>query len=277
MAGPEGNQTPGHELRASHDDREQVIGTLKTAFVQGRLTEEELGARAGQVYASRTYAELAGATADIPDELAGRAGARPRRDPWRATKIAWRVEYSLFLPGIVTVLVMPGGPSINWAEIGLSASLVYLLFWTLGVALMVVSRRPGTAPEDREHLHPMPAVARDQVIRVLGSARAQGRLTDEEHDERSALVSASRGWADLDALIADLPAGLAAQPPRARDVRTGVCVSAGAASVLAALVLSNPDNILAFLLALLCLAVLVVVPVVTVGLWADVRHQKKRL
>ena len=31
----------GH-LRASHADREQVIGTLKAAFVQGWLAEDEL-------------------------------------------------------------------------------------------------------------------------------------------------------------------------------------------------------------------------------------------
>jgi hypothetical protein len=264
------------ELRASDGDREQVIGTLKTAFLQGRLTEEELGGRAGQVYASRTYAELAGITADIPDELTGRTQARTPRDPWRATKIAWRVEYSVFLPGIVTILIMPGGPRITGTEIVLVPTVVYLLFWILGIAMMVTSRQSKAAPEDREQLHAAHAVARDQVIRVLGGALAQGRLTEEEHRERSALVPTSRCWADLDALIADLPAGLATQPPKARDVRTGVCVSAGAASVLAALILLSPDNMLAFLLALLCLATLVVVPVVTAGLWADVRHQKKR-
>jgi uncharacterized protein DUF1707 len=286
IAGPGSNETPGPEataksrdhgdLRASHDDREQAIGTLKTAFVQGRLTGEELGVRAGQVYASRTYAELAGITADIPDELAGRTQARSRRDPWRATKIAWRIEYSVFLPGIVTILVIPGGPSVTAAQVALAATVAYLLFWVLGIAMMVSSRRSKAAPGDREHLHAAHAVARDQVIRVLGAALAQGRLTEEEHQERSALVPASRCWADLDALIADLPAGLASQLPKARDVRAGVCVSAGAASVLAALVLSSPDDMLAFVLALLCLATLIVVPVVTVGLWADVRHQKKR-
>ena len=264
------------DLRASHDDREQAIGTLKTAFVQGRLTEEELGVRAGQVYASRTYAELAGITADIPDELAGRTRARSRRDPWRATKIAWRIEYSVFLPGIVTLLVLPGGTRMTAAGIALAATVCYLLFWVLGIATMVSSRQSKAAPEDREHLHAAHAVARDQVIRVLGGALAQGRLTEEEHHERSVLVPASRCWADLDALVADLPAGLASQPPKARDVRAGVCVSAGAASVLAALVLSRPDDMLAFVLALLCLATLIVVPVVTVGLWADVRHQTKR-
>src|SRR5690242_2676479 len=243
--------------------------------MQGRLTEEELGVRAGQVYASRTYAELAGITADIPDELAGRTQARSRRDPWRATKIAWRIEYSVFLPGIVTILVIPGGPSVTAAQVALAATVAYLLFWVLGIAMMVSSRRSKAAPGDREHLHAAHAVARDQVIRVLGAALAQGRLTEEEHQERSALVPASRCWAELDALIADLPAGLASQLPKARDVRAGVCVSTGAASVLAALVLSSPDNMLAFLLALLCLATLIVVPVVTVGLWADLRYQKK--
>ena len=267
----------GHgDLRASHDDREQVIGTLKTAFVQGRLTEEELGVRAGQVYASRTYAELAGITADIPDELDSRTQARSRRDPWRATKIAWRIEYSVFLPGIVTILVLPPGPHLTAGEVILAATVCYLLFWVIGIAMMVASRQSRPAPGDREQLHAAHAVARDQVIRVLGGALAQGRITEEEHQERSALVPTSRDWTDLDALIADLPAGLASQPPKARDVRAGVCVSAGAASVLAALVLSRPDDMLAFVLALLCLATLIVVPVVTVGLWADVRHQTKR-
>jgi Domain of unknown function (DUF1707) len=72
-------------LRASHADREHVIGTLKAAFVQGRLTKDELDLRIGQTFASRTYAELARLTADIPAGLiaaprprnAARAPARP--------------------------------------------------------------------------------------------------------------------------------------------------------------------------------------------------------
>jgi hypothetical protein len=56
----------GDRLRASHADREQVIEALKNAFMQGRLTGEELGARTGQVLAARTYAELDAVTADIP-------------------------------------------------------------------------------------------------------------------------------------------------------------------------------------------------------------------
>jgi Domain of unknown function (DUF1707) len=66
MAG--GARGPGH-LRASHADREQVIGVLKAAFVQGRLSKDELELRVGQALASRTYAELAAITADLPAGL----------------------------------------------------------------------------------------------------------------------------------------------------------------------------------------------------------------
>ncbi len=142
MAGPgdESAATGGRsrgDLRASHADREQVIGTLKAAFVQGRLTEDELDARAGQVYASRTYAELAEVTADIPAEL---AGAQSPRDPWRATKIAWRVVYAAFLPGIVGLILIPGGPHTTLEDAVILIAVVYLVFWILGVCMMVASR-----------------------------------------------------------------------------------------------------------------------------------------
>jgi uncharacterized protein len=55
----------GH-LRASDADRERVVDTLKAAFVQGRLTKEELGMRTGLALESRTYGELTAITADIP-------------------------------------------------------------------------------------------------------------------------------------------------------------------------------------------------------------------
>jgi Domain of unknown function (DUF1707) len=53
-------------LRAGHADREQVIEALKTAFVDGRLTKNELAARTGRTLAARTYADLAALTADLP-------------------------------------------------------------------------------------------------------------------------------------------------------------------------------------------------------------------
>jgi hypothetical protein len=125
-------------LRASHTDREQVVGTLKTAFVQGRLTRDEFDARVDQAYASRTYAELAEVTTDIPT---GPVGTRPPRDPWRATKLAWRTVYAIILPGIVTLIVLPGGQgNPSTGAVVTTAVITYLLFWLVGLVVMVGSR-----------------------------------------------------------------------------------------------------------------------------------------
>ena len=81
MTGPQDPAAAGCDrLRAGHADREQVIETLKDAFVQGRLTREELDARAGQALAARTCADLAALTADIPAAPAA-AGAPARPGP----------------------------------------------------------------------------------------------------------------------------------------------------------------------------------------------------
>jgi hypothetical protein len=65
--GPQDPAAAGRDrLRAGQADREQVIGTLKTAFVHGQLTRDELDTRAGQALTARTYADLAALTADIP-------------------------------------------------------------------------------------------------------------------------------------------------------------------------------------------------------------------
>ena len=77
MAGRE-HETPaggGHgRLRASDADREQVIDVIKAAFVDGRVTKDELDTRVTQTLVSRTYAELAMVTADLPARLARPAG-----------------------------------------------------------------------------------------------------------------------------------------------------------------------------------------------------------
>lgn len=56
---------PGH-LRASRADRERAIEVLKYAFVQDRLTKDELDAQVGQALVARTYADLDAVTAEIP-------------------------------------------------------------------------------------------------------------------------------------------------------------------------------------------------------------------
>ena len=91
MTGPEKGAAAGRgHLRAGDADRERVIEVLKAAFVQGRLDHDELDSRVGQVFTSRTYAELAVLTADIPARQAdarqpgtGLAGTGPSSTPAR--------------------------------------------------------------------------------------------------------------------------------------------------------------------------------------------------
>jgi hypothetical protein len=66
-------------LRVSHDEREQVIDTLKVAFVRGTLAKDEFDVRVSQAFASRTYAELAAVTAGLPAEPTAAQPTRPAR------------------------------------------------------------------------------------------------------------------------------------------------------------------------------------------------------
>jgi Domain of unknown function (DUF1707) len=94
----------GHQ-RVSRMDRERVIELLKVAFVQDRLTQDELDTRVGLALASRTYADLADLTADIP---AGPAAAEPAGTPARTlTRAARRSGICMLvafaLAGVITL------------------------------------------------------------------------------------------------------------------------------------------------------------------------------
>ncbi|HJY65169.1 MAG TPA: DUF1707 domain-containing protein, partial [Streptosporangiaceae bacterium] len=65
---------------ASDADRERTVDVLKTAFVYGTLTRDELTLRTGWALTARTYAELAGVTAGLtpgPPRPAPRTAPRP--------------------------------------------------------------------------------------------------------------------------------------------------------------------------------------------------------
>jgi hypothetical protein len=115
-------------LRVSHADREQMVDTLKAAFVQGRLTKDEFDTRIDQTLSCRTYAELATVTADIPAGL-----ARPRRKPPRRqmnNAVRWGVS-GFVTPAILTaafaVAARPGDG--GYAAVALVIAFVYFAFW----------------------------------------------------------------------------------------------------------------------------------------------------
>jgi crotonobetainyl-CoA:carnitine CoA-transferase CaiB-like acyl-CoA transferase len=58
---------PRDLLRASHEDRDRVVDTLRAAGGDGRLTAaEELDARVERALSARTQGELAALVADLP-------------------------------------------------------------------------------------------------------------------------------------------------------------------------------------------------------------------
>ena len=61
-----GGEVARSELRASHDDRDQVVELLRVSAGDGRLTAEELDERLEQAMTARTYGELARLVADLP-------------------------------------------------------------------------------------------------------------------------------------------------------------------------------------------------------------------
>lgn len=67
---------PLPEHRASDADRDRVAALLREAHAEGRLDVDELSERLDATYASRTYAELAALTQDLP-----LSGERPRPAP----------------------------------------------------------------------------------------------------------------------------------------------------------------------------------------------------
>jgi len=84
--------------RASRADRRESADVLKAAFALGWLAKDEFDTRIGQVRASRTYAELAAVTADVP---AGLDESPLPRWPLRATNAAKWGASGLVTPAIL--------------------------------------------------------------------------------------------------------------------------------------------------------------------------------
>ena len=130
---------------ASDADRERVVDALKTAFVHGLLTKDELGTRTGQALTARTYAELALLTAGLTAGLTARPdGSRaPARTPRKRVNkkvVAWTASGIVLPPALgAAFFTFYGG------------FLVLFLFTFIGTVMSSTSpgpRRPGPAPMD---------------------------------------------------------------------------------------------------------------------------------
>ena len=112
-------------MRASRDDREQAIDTLKAAFAQGRLTRDELDERVARALVPLTYAELASLTDDLPPGLAPAA-------PLRQGSLASAGVYVTIVAGLFLIAAIG---SDNWSPLTvLGAALFLSPVWLLALA-----------------------------------------------------------------------------------------------------------------------------------------------
>ena len=179
-------------LRASHADREQVIDTLKAAFVQGMLAKDEFDLRVSQAFASRTYAELAAVTADLPAEPTAAQPPKPARAQGEqpvlrpgpvimaATALCAGVWAFTFLPPWPTN--SEGDPPRAIIMLFFSTTLIYLFVLVMAVGHMIASRhakRSGGRPPRR----PAPG-AGGQASRRPPSVGPGGRLPPAGHGQQ---------------------------------------------------------------------------------------------
>jgi uncharacterized protein DUF1707 len=121
------------QLRAADVDREQVIDLLKVAFVHGLLAKDEFGERIGRALASRTYAELAALTADIP------AGEPATPTPHQAAAAKTRRRVSKRVVAGACVLVSAAIMVIDAAHTGSNASATANQLYLLCILLFLAS------------------------------------------------------------------------------------------------------------------------------------------
>jgi hypothetical protein len=155
--------------RASHADRERVIGMIEAAFAAGLLTKAELDLGVNRTLASRTYADLVAATAGLRAPL---RRARPRPE----SAAVWGVS-GLIVTAFLTIVIVPSGSTKD--VVAVTAVAVYAVFCLLTGIMMLASRRgwlrltrpPWPPRSGRARLRwPRPAAAAPRAVRGTGLA-----------------------------------------------------------------------------------------------------------
>jgi len=198
MASPGDETAAGAErhalLRASAADREQVIEVLKVAFVQDRITKDELDQRTGKVLASQTYDDLDILTADIPGALIRARPAEPARPDVSKKKLIRRTSAAVAGTGFVIAEAVALSHHLNPVAgviaglvagaftAGLLAVLLTLIAWAIDRS---AGRQPSQGPPpgalDNAAQHSAPADPARQPRQSSrrprpGASAAQSRL-----------------------------------------------------------------------------------------------------
>jgi len=96
LNGPRRAVVPYAAMRASDADRERLVEMLKTAFTEGRLTQDEYNLRMEHAYTAKTYGDLDALIVDLP----GAATAMPH-PPYGAPPFEFRRPNPLAVASLI--------------------------------------------------------------------------------------------------------------------------------------------------------------------------------
>jgi hypothetical protein len=111
---------------AADAQRERTVGTLRRAYVEGRLATEEFEDRTGRALQARTTGELRALVRDLPwldDLLSGARDVAKRLVLLAALGLFWSVASLVLLVAFLAAMVSGG---MSGGE-----SLVFLLTWVV--------------------------------------------------------------------------------------------------------------------------------------------------
>ncbi len=124
---------------ASDADRERTVDILKTAFVHGALTRDELTLRTGRALTARTYADLAATTAGLTPGV-----PRPRPAVRQSTPSKRWVSKKVVVWSASAVVLSTGLGAAFFNYYG--GFLVIMLFMFVGAVLLSKPPAPPREP-----------------------------------------------------------------------------------------------------------------------------------
>jgi hypothetical protein len=161
-------------MRASDDDRQQVVDRLRAAFEDGRLKIEEFTERVGLAYQAVSYGDLARLHADLPPpspQTVRPAAPPPARSTQRSAfaelPVPLKILWTIWLAAVSVNVVV-------WVLVaGTTGHFVYP--WPLwvagpsGAALLAVSVPVVHGRRSRRAAAPLASAAETDSPRQLGS------------------------------------------------------------------------------------------------------------
>lgn len=193
------------ELRASDRDRERVANRLRDHYGEGRLSEDELSARVGEVYGARTLSALELLTRDLPadgPELRAPGRRPPARTLTRGGR-ALRVSLKIHLTVYVLVNVLLIG---IWAASGGGEfwPIWSILGWGIGVAGHAAPVLAGVGSTTRSQPLSAAPASLDKVAATVGSERPNLRQATAPDGTVTILFTDVEGSTALNERLGDL-------------------------------------------------------------------------